>query len=525
MSDKKEHLKEKVTLILVIFICLETFCNGLSNCLDLHDDVYYSKYSSYNNFISGLRPIVEEIKENDTSFYRFEKTKHRKTNDNMALGIRGLSNSTSTLNKETIRFLNRMGYASKSHWSKYLGGNPVNDSLLGIKYIISQDSWDRYYEEAYKLEDDSYTAYLNPYALSIAYGVDDATLSVDMEKEKTPPLQLNALVSAMIGEEVTLFVPVEYSDYNLYNMDETYISGHYKYAPQNTATDAIINYYFDVPKSDVEYYFYLPSDYPREVKLKVDGIPMDTFYGNETSRIVTVGTSFTEGDSMRIGLTVAQNEIYVMTDVPMLYYLDMDAFRYAIGKLSETQYDIGEYTESHFNGTIKTTKAAQTILTTIPYDEGWNIYLDGEKIEYSKTLNALITFNIENEGEHTLEMRYMPKEFVLGAACSIVCTLIFLLLCLIDLVAKIDKKAKAKKAALTSGDEEEEVIPGIDVTEITVEDTKEQEKNEEEPPEEKEAEAIEEQPEEKESEAAEEPQKPQNKKQTNSKKNKKKRKK
>ena len=482
---KKESLKENVTLILVIFICLETFCNGLSNCLDLHDDVYYSKYSSYNNFVSGLRPIVEEIKENDTSFYRFEKTKHRKTNDNMALGIRGLSNSTSTLNKETIRFLNKMGYASKSHWSKYLGGNPVNDSLLGIKYIISQDGWDRYYEEAYKLEDDSYTAYLNPYALSLAYGVDSGTLSYDMEKAKTPPLQLNSLVSAMIGEEVTLFVPVEYSDYNLYNLEETYISGHYKYSPQNTATDAILNYYFDVPRSDVEYYFYLPSDYPREVKLKVDGIPMDTFYGNETSRIVTVGTSFTEGDSMRIGLTVAQNEIYVKTDVPMLYYLDMDAFRYAIGKLAETQYNIEEFTESHFIGSIKTIKADQTILTTIPYDEGWNIYLDGEKIEYTKTLNALIAFNIEGEGEHTLEMRYMPKAFVLGAACSIVCTLIFLMLCLIDLVKKKSLKSEESTENVTLSEDAAEVIPDFEITEISDVPEEKSEKEEKEEPSEK----------------------------------------
>ncbi len=463
---KKESLKENIALIMIIFISLETFCNGLSNCLALHDDVYYSKYSSYNNFVSGLRPIVDEIKENDTSFYRFEKTKHRKTNDNMALGIRGLSNSTSTLNKETIRFLNRMGYASKSHWSKYLGGNPVNDSLLGIKYIISQDVWGRYYEEAYKLEDDSYTAYLNPYALSLAYGVDEKTLSVDMEAEKTPPLQLNSLVSAMIGEEVTLFVPVEYSDYNLYNMEETYISGHYKFSPQNPSTDAIINYYFDVPKSDVEYYLYLPSDYPREVKLKVDGIPMDTFNGNETSRIVTVGTNFTEGDSMRIGLTVAQNEIYIMTDVPMLYYLDMDSFRYAIGKLSKTQYEIEEYTESHFIGSIKTTENAQTILTTIPYDQGWNIYLDDEKIEYSKTLNALITFNIEEAGEHTLEMRYMPKAFVLGGACSIVCTLIFILLCLIDLVKKKEKMS-ANEAGIIS-EEDAEQIPDFEIAETSI---------------------------------------------------------
>ena len=469
---KKPHLKENIAIIAVIFICLETFCNGLSNCLALNDDVYYSKYSSYNNFISGLRPIVEEVKENDTSFYRFEKTKHRKTNDNMALGIRGLSNSTSTLNAETIRFLNRMGYASKSHWSKYLGGNPVNDSLLGIKYIISEDDWSRYYEEAYKAsEDDKYTAYLNPYALSLAYAVDSGVLRLDMEEEDTPPLQLNSLLSAMVGEEVEVFVPVEYSDYNLYNLEETYISGHYKFSPQNKSSDAIINYYFDVPKSDVEYYFYLPSEYPREVKLKVDGVPMDTFYGNETSRIVTVGTAFSEGDSMRISLTVAQNEIYVKTDVPMLYYLDMDAFKEAIAKLAETQYEIEDYTESSFDGRITTKSDRQTILTTIPYDEGWQIYLDGENVQYTKALGALISFDIENAGEHTLEMRYMPKAFVLGASCSAVCILLFIFLCVLEFV----KKKDSENEMLTEADfEDTELIP-LDTSDDVSENTSQNE--------------------------------------------------
>ena len=205
---------------------------------------------------------------------------------------------------------------------------------------------------------------------------------------------------------------------------------------------------------------------------------MDTFYGNETSRIVTVGTNFTEGDSMRISLTVAQNEIYVITDVPMLYYLDMDAFKYAIGKLSGTQYEIEEYTESHFIGTIKTEKDSKTILTTIPYDRGWNIYLDGERIEYSKALNALITFDIEESGEHTLEMRYMPKAFVLGAACSIVCVFIFILLCLIDLVNKKEKKAEATGEAEIVSEVDVNLIPDCEITEIS--DSEEAEKEEKE---------------------------------------------
>ena len=463
---KKRELKENVAVILMIFICLEAFCNGLSNCLALNDDVYYSKYSSYNNFLRGIRPIVETVQENDTSFYRMEKTKHRKTNDNMALEIRGLSNSTSTLNAETIKFIARMGYASKSHWSKYLGGTPVNDSLLGIKYIISEDDWSRYYEEAYS-DGDKYTAYLNPYALSIAYGVDSGLNDFDIGEGDTPYERLNGLMSALIGEDVQVFVPVKASDYSYYNMNESYIAGHYKYTPVDSSGEAILYYYFDIPKSDVEYYFYLPSEYPREVKLKVDGVSFDTFYGNETNRIVTVGTSHNAGDTMRLALTVAQNEIYVKTDACCLYYLDMDVFKEAISKLAETQFEITEHTERDLKGSIDTKKNGQTILTTIPYDEGWNIYLDGKKIDYYKTLDALIAFDIAGAGEHTLEMKYMPKCFVLGLTCTLICNLIFALLCILD--ARKKKMPPQKHISEYNEDDMRILVPDCDDSAIGTE--------------------------------------------------------
>lgn len=183
MSRHAEY-RENTSLIIVILVCLEVFCSGLTNVVALDKDVYYSKYSSYNDFMAKLRPIVETVQENDTSFYRMEKTEHRKTNDNMALNIRGLSNSTSTLNAETIQFLNRMGYSSKSHWTKYLGGTPVNDSLLGLKYIISDEDLSDYYTAAYT--EGLYTAYLNPYALSLAYAVSDDVGQIEFGSTATP---------------------------------------------------------------------------------------------------------------------------------------------------------------------------------------------------------------------------------------------------------------------------------------------------------------------------------------------------
>ncbi len=428
MSLKAEY-KENTSLMVVILVCLEVFCAGLTNVVALNDDVYYSKYSSYVDYMAKLRPIVEVVQENDTSFYRMEKTDHRKTNDNMALKMRGLTNSTSTLNAETIKFLNHMGYSARSHWTKYLGGTPVNDSLLGIKYIISGDDLSNYYTAAYTAGD--YTAYYNPYALSLAYAVNPALTSIEIEEYESPFLRLNAMVGAMLGEEsVDLFLPIQTDSTDNDNCDVSFIAGHVKYLPTNKSKDANIYYTFTAP-SEGEVFFYLPSEYPREVALKVNGYAHDTFYGNETARIVSLG-SFTEGTEVRVTVTIKQDDLYVIDKSVFFYSLNTDLLADTFGRLAEGNYLMdAEYEETHFTGTITTTADRSTVLTTIPYDEGWQITLDGEPVEIYKTLDALIAFDTL-PGTHTLEMKYSPRAFTYGLSCTIISILIFIALCIAE---------------------------------------------------------------------------------------------
>ncbi len=426
--------RETVSAIMVIFVCLELFCNGLSNCLDLHDDVYYSSYSSYNDFIGKLTPAVERLREEDTSFYRFEKTKHRKTNDNMALGIRGLSNSTSTLNADTIKFLKQMGYASKSHWSKYLGGTPVTDSLLGIKYIIADKDLSHHHKELFTEGD--YTVYLNEHALSLAYGVTPAIVDMNMEDCEDPFERVNQLLSAMLGEDVEVYTPVESFNTSMVNMEESYIAGHMKYTAVDSNREATVYYEFIAPMNGAEYYLYVPSDYPREMKVKVNGADNGTFYGNETTRIVSVGSDFKAGDTIKLGLSLVKPETYIKDEKLCLYYIDYTVYDYAISRLKEVQFNIESYTEDSFYGTIFAPTDIQTILTTIPYDEGWKITVDGKEIKYFETLDSLITFVIAEPGKHEVVMEYRPESYSAGMTCTIVCTILFLLICLLDLITR-----------------------------------------------------------------------------------------
>ena len=434
--------RQNMSLIICIVVCVELFANAIINCVEFGDDVIYSSYDSYHTFVDSVRPICDELLESDTSFYRFEKNCHRKYCDNMALNIRGITNSTSTLNKSTIEFLAKIGYASKSHWSKYLGGTPVNDSLIGMKYIIASE--DDYITDYYELTDiesitynnKEYFVYENPNALSLAFAVDDRLESLST-KSDSPMLMLNSLVSAMNGyDEVReLFVPVEYtqteSNLKITAQTSTYIT----YKPVNTDQDAMIYLNFTAAE-DGEVYFYLPSNYPREVKVTVNGKSLGNFCASETTRIFPLG-SFSSGQDVTVTLTLDADVLYPVPDVPYLFTIDMDAVNEEFAKLASHQYEIDEWNSTHFSGTINTENDNQLILTTLPYDSGWKIKVDGKEVETQETLDALISFRIDTAGDHTVTMTYSPTCFTLGLTITILSLLLFIVIIVFEKQIKI----------------------------------------------------------------------------------------
>ncbi|MBQ9761243.1 MAG: YfhO family protein [Clostridia bacterium] len=498
---RTSNKKRLVAIALVAVVCAETLIAGLFNLNALDEDVGYSRYSYYNDFLDKMRPITERVKASDPSFYRMEKTIFRSTNDNMALELRGLSGSTSTLNKETIQFLNKMGYASKSHWSKYLGGTPVNDSLLGLKYIISdKDIYKNYYDVYMTDESTGYIAYRNPYALSIAYGVSDELLNFVMgytnvapnpdtakddesevmeveavgsivdtlkkylnkfldieetvttseyvDKYNSPFERMNAIITAMLGTEETqqVFVPIHVDEENiddgtLKSVPASDAKATYtRYEKKEQAEEGVLSFTLTTER-DGELYFYLPSDYPREVKLglfvhnsgQTNPTPLGSYYGNETHRIISLG-NFKAGTKISLDLTLQKQYLYVMNNQDAFYYIDYEVFENAINTLKKDQLNVTEYTEDEIHGTFTASRPHETVLTTLAYDDGWKIYVDGTEVKTTKALGSLVAFAIDGEAgqTHTVDIVYKPHTYTVGVSVSIISGALLLLLIILE---------------------------------------------------------------------------------------------
>ena len=91
-----------------------------------------------------------------------------------------------------------------------------------------------------------------------------------------------------------------------------------------------------------------------------------------------------------------------------------------------------KYKEDDISGTIKTSKNDQLIMTTIPYDKGWQVYVDGKEVETEEVAGALVSFRIEDEGEHTLRFKYRSKAYNYGIIITCVCLVGFVFIVIFE---------------------------------------------------------------------------------------------
>jgi uncharacterized membrane protein YfhO len=179
----------------------------------------------------------------------------------------------------------------------------------------------------------------------------------------------------------------------------------------------------------------LPTGYERSFTMHVNG---EHFVQHSThSRIISLG--YRESDEeMSITFRLDEGKLYFFKNTNYLYSLDMDEFEHAFENLARTSLVTSQNsTDDHIFGSITTLEDNKTIMTTIPYDEGWKVYVDGTQVDtYSIYGDSLMAFDIENSGEHSIEFKYMPDIYISTGVISGASTVIFIGLIVFEYIKK-----------------------------------------------------------------------------------------
>ncbi|MBQ8960031.1 MAG: YfhO family protein [Ruminococcus sp.] len=474
--QKNKNYRRYITLGMAALVLFEAGYNTYDTFWKVHKEVYYSEHDTYD-FVKDAPKLMDALEDYDPGFYRAEKTFFRTVNDNQAFGLKGISHSSSVMNSRIIRFIETLGYSTKSYETRYDGNTPLADSLLGIKYVINDPtrniSGDKsilspYYEKVFSTpytngDGNEATAdiYENKDALAIGCMVDDDILKLSFLGNDDPFNSMNNFMSSLTGNTPDYsgaLVPKAYF-YRVTDEPEVVLNecwesdygGQHCYNANAGAGDPTVNIHITA-QSDDEMYMFLKSDNQKGANLWISTTKDENgnfidhkgyggyFDGYEYS-IVDLG-SYPAGTEMEIRLTIRKvdgsgNNEYIMIKDFQFYHFNYEAFHEDIQQLKQNEWklDMDKTTQRHLVGEIDA-QEGQIMYTSIPYEPGWTIKVDGKKVDdlfvedlssgtsimqntvagdlgQVVVLNALIGLRLP-AGHHTVSMKYTPPGFNMG---------------------------------------------------------------------------------------------------------------
>ncbi|MGN0700653.1 MAG: YfhO family protein [Oscillospiraceae bacterium] len=412
----RQYKHPAVSVTLCTVVCAELLMNTTLTLYDMHDDIVFSTRASYLGDIPYSRKITDKIHELDSGFYRMEKTYHRCVNDPIALRMYGMSHSSSTLNDRAIELLKSLGFAGREHYTRSDGSTMLTDDIFGVKYILSKYACMTPYSETVDIENQlGVTVYKNPDALGIAYLADSDIIGWEFAEE-SPFVAQNKLAALLCGSDAESAEPVfkRTEDYTLnssnINVGLT-TDGHDSYRKRDTEAQAWIEWEVTIPEAGALYMF-LPSEHERETKLYVNDEYRANYFKYENYSIEYI-TNLEADESVKIRLKLLDDAVFTKT--PQFYYIDQTALDKFNAEMTARN---AETTLVRNSGTSLslTVNAAEdcALFTTIPIEEGWSAYIDGEPAALKSTLNSsLLCFEVP-AGSHEIELRFFPAGLKVG---------------------------------------------------------------------------------------------------------------
>ena len=368
----------------------------------------YTGYSEKANsaYVATATDTITTIQDQTSaSFYRIDRTTTRvdsaALNEGLALGYNQLSSYSSANNPQAIALLNSLGYSSVGEFStRYAEPILAVDALLGVKYAIAEHAPSGYAAMT-EIADTASAVYENPYALSVGVMASNDIQNCTLKGEN-PFEKQNDLYSKILGCEVMLYTKIEAKntedDENLRQWNATVPSGSIGYLYINK--DATAGSYWPVT-------------------LTID----QRTIGNEAWRFDNNIRQIADASDSPSQHTVSIGVVEGYTDMPqdnepVFYALNLDVFEQIINELKMSEFVPTVFEDGRIEGEY-TAKDDGNLLLSVPYDEGWNVTVNGTATELTPAADkGLSSLNMQ-KGANRIVMTYKTPGALAGLAVSL----------------------------------------------------------------------------------------------------------
>ena len=392
------------------------FADGFYNGQVSVDAYFEDKYSegnslaAYTEYIDSTQSLLDYISQQDSSLFRLDKLYRRSHNDPLMFAYNGLSHFSSCETDQAKEFLGKMGFRNNTIWAFYGDASTsFADCFMGVKYLLSQfDETSKPYKWLYT--EDEKRVFLNPYALSLGFGMDKDVRNINMN-EKDPFKLQNEIASCFTQTNYQIYRPVRISEVRLNNVTA---DGNV-YKTINPEEEASVEYIMSIASSDF-IYMYFDAPESQRVTLYINGDEKGDYF-DDYSWSVREGGYYKPGEEISIKFELEEDTLEI--DNAYFYYESAQVLKAWYKDAVSTSCNISKITSSHLSAKVNAADGADYIVFTIPYEDDWKVKVDGKKVKPIKVMNALMAVKITG-GEHDIDLHYIPRGLIVGTPISII---------------------------------------------------------------------------------------------------------
>ena len=397
--------------------------NATETFRKLNDNEVFTDRESFVSDYDINKAAVSYVEEINLDGSRMELLPRKTCNDDAMYDYAGLSVFASSNAKATTTLMGKLGYAINGVNSYiYNSYVPLMDSVLNLRYLAFHHDIGSHAQLTYLGNVDDGNGnyryiYQNRLALARAFAVDSDIVywnSGSTAKYENPFDVQNKFVeyAANAAPVYTMMTP----DVEEQNGTEVEFNGSYFYAE---STGGAGSFTASVTKErESQTYVYVDCRAASSINVSVGNsnwsiTPYEPY-------IIDLGKMH-EGDAVYVQIETngtCSGNVFVAE-------LDTNALEDVISLLGQHQMEVTRQTDGLWKGTVTVDRDC-ALFTSIPYNDGWTVKVDGKRVETFAIGDALLGIDLP-AGTHEIECRYHTQGLLPGVLLTLAGILILVL--------------------------------------------------------------------------------------------------
>lgn len=369
------------------------------------DQYHTESVSHYQSYVVHQRQQLDQMQDQDPGMYRISQTATRWMdpngltafyNEGLSLGYWSISGYTSSPDDIQRTFLDRLGYPINGENMCIVNTSILAaDALLGVKYVLSPYEINGLEPREDVAAQNGKQVYENPYALPMAFVFEGN--GPEPQEDADPFQYQNQLYSQLMGQEVQLYVPLEYT------ADEV-AQGQREYT-------------VELPQGDYAVYCNFPWSSQNTTQVELNHTQKTDYACWLSPSVLYVPTQ--SGDTQATVKLRASDLGHIAPESAQFYALDLNELERVTQELRQGAVSTAQIENGKVQVTATAQGEGQKLYLSIPYDKGWTVTRNGEPVEPQLLGDCMYVIPLV-DGENTIEMNYQVPGLKVGAVLTLV---------------------------------------------------------------------------------------------------------